>query len=534
MQPRRPIILSGPIGAGKTTLGRALTEGTAETFVDVDERIEQAAGKEVSAIFREEGEPAFRALEERVALECVHDTHHSVVALGGGAILSPAVRAAALARGFLVTLDAPADVRAARIRGGPPRPLLPTSPASAERHLERLASARSEFYAECHARISTSDRSVADLVREIRRESARDLLVVPLGSRTYRVELAPPGRESNDPCRTAAHVVASLSPSSVVLVTDAHVADRQHAYLDALTKAIRVPVSTVVLSPGEENKGVAAVSRVWDEALRGPLDRDALVLAVGGGVVSDVAGFAAATLLRGLRWVSVPTTLLAMVDASVGGKTGVDHATGKNRIGAFHQPSHVVIDLTLLETQEDRDFRAGMGELVKMALLSGPPQIDALRSAAPSLLAREPNALRQAVSTAIADKIRIVSADERDRGPRMVLNLGHTVGHALEAAGGYTRLLHGEAVGLGLLLEHRFAASRGLAGPSVPVLLSELLGQFGLPTAAEPALVAQALAHLGADKKRKGRSIALPLAMSPGNVVVREVDIDELSRGLTP
>lgn len=325
-------------------------------------------------------------------------------------------------------------------------------------------------------------------------------------------------------------MVSQRRPSGVLLVTDENVSTQQRAYVDRIRASIEAPTEMLILAPGEANKDLSQIVRLWDAALGANLDRSAIVLSVGGGVVSDMAGFAAATLLRGLRWISVPSTLLAMVDASVGGKTGFDHARGKNRIGAIHQPRAVFLDLSLLDTLPDREFRAGSAEMLKMALLSGPDALADFRGSASAILRRDRETLRASIERAVAAKIRFVAEDEQEEGVRIALNLGHTMGHAIEAAGGYARHLHGEAVGIGLLLEHAFGVRKGWTDPALVSELQASLTQLGLPTTIEESLRAEAAKHLGMDKKRRGGVIKLPLLESPGKVVVHEVELAEAAR----
>lgn len=522
---QRPILLSGPMGAGKTTLGALLARETPHAFVDVDARIEEETGKSIRALFVELGEVAFRDLEERIAFDCLQNTQYDVIALGGGTVLRRTFRHAALREGFLVTLTAPPRTLAERVCGSD-RPLLASTAtvADTEERLRRILDERADVYAECHATVDTHDTRLPVLAEQIRTQAASASLVMPLGRRSYGItpiESAP---------EQIGAMVSQRRPSGVLLVTDENVSTRQRAYVDRLRTSIEVPVETAILAPGEAHKDLAQVVRLWDAALGANLDRSAIVLSVGGGVVSDMAGFAAATLLRGIRWISVPSTLLAMVDASVGGKTGFDHAHGKNRIGAIHQPRAVIIDLSLLDTLAERELRAGTAEMLKMALLSGPDALADFRGSVSAILRRDRETLRTSIERAVAAKIRVVAEDEHEEGVRIALNLGHTMGHAIEAAGGYTRHLHGEAVGLGLLLEHGFGVRKGWTDPSLVAELHASLTQLGLPTTVGAPLREEAAKHLGLDKKRRGGVIKLPLLESPGKVVVHEVELAEAAR----
>jgi shikimate kinase/3-dehydroquinate synthase len=288
----------------------------------------------------------------------------------------------------------------------------------------------------------------------------------------------------------------------------------------------------VTITPGEPSKTLATVSRLWDEALSRGIDRDAVVLAFGGGVVGDLAGFTASTVLRGVRCVQVPTSLLAMVDSSVGGKTGFDHAAGKNLIGAFFQPTRVLLDLEHLVTLPPRERAAGLAEVVKIALVQSAELLELLEATAGSVHAGDREALRSVVRAAVAAKIRVVRDDERESGARALLNLGHTVGHALESQGQYTRLLHGEAVAIGTVAELAAAERLGLSPPGVAERARALLERLGLPTSTTEEELAAAWPFVLADKKRAASSLKLPVVSAPGAGVVARVGLDELRRAL--
>jgi 3-dehydroquinate synthetase len=361
--------------------------------VDTDALIESAAGKPIPQIFGDEGEAVFRALEEQTV----------VAALGGGAVTSPAVRDA-LRGSLTIWLDADVETCWERVRGTD-RPL-----AQDEAEFRRLYEERRVIYSE-----------VADVV-------AKDVDDVVLATAGVHVE------------RGALQRLGELVPGDgpVALVSDPHVAgihgaDAQLALGARLTETHELP-------PGEEAKTLAALDRLWQE-LR--LDRGGTIVALGGGCTTDAAGFAAATYLRGISWAPVPTSLVAQVDAAIGGKTAIDLPQGKNLVGAFHWPERTVVDPALLETLSETQRLEGMAEVVKTGLLAGEPfwelpDDDLVRRCA-------------------AFKAAICLRDPHDRGERKMLNLGHTFAHALEAAGGYETVTHGRAVALGLLAALRLS-----------------------------------------------------------------------------
>lgn len=503
------VFLSGMMGAGKSTVGRVVAERVGLPFVDLDERIVARSGRRIAEIFETDGEPAFRALE-RAAIDEVLDGDPAVVALGGGAVLDLERRWALLERGALITLDAPVEELARRVGDDPGRPLLAGDAAA---RLTRIADARRAVYAECHARVSTHGRAIEDVAREVIAVAARRALVVPLGERSYRVEVSRGVREGWQA------EVGSFSRA--LYVTDENV----RPWAEPLAE----DAPMVVLTPGEEHKTLAAVERIWDAALDAGLDRDAVLVAVGGGVVGDLTGFAAASLLRGVRFASWPTSLLAMVDASVGGKTGFDRAQGKNLVGAFHQPRGVFVHLETLSTLEDDELRSGLAEVVKAAWLESEEAVVALERDADALLLRDVDALECAVRRSIAFKIRVVARDEREGGLRRQLNFGHTLGHALEAAAGYVGLKHGEAVGLGMLAAFDVAEALGDSeAPAHRARMLALLERLGLPTDLEPRLGDSTLAYLRSDKKRAGDDVHFIVPGVPGAQHVERVPLARL------
>lgn len=512
------IFLSGPMGAGKSTVARELSSKLGAPAIDLDARIEARTGMRVEAIFASRGEPAFRALEaEELRAVVAEGSRTSIVSLGGGAVTSEPLRRWLLGQGVLVTLTAslPVLVRRATAEGG--RPLLAVPDPEAA--LRSLLDTRASAYAECHGVIDTTDRSPADVAAEVARIAEESPVVVPLGLRTYRVEI---GKGVRD--RLPARARAAAPGANVLVVTDSGA----RRWADALVPTIAGSVTQVVLEAGETQKTVAAVERIWDAGLDAGLDRDGLVLGIGGGVVGDLAGFGASTLLRGVALGQVPTTLLSMVDSSVGGKTGFNRRQGKNLVGTFHQPRFVLCDVDCLGTLPLGERIAGLAEVVKSAWLEGEEAVAGLEREADALRSGDPDATVRAIRMSVALKAKVVTADERESGTRMLLNLGHTIGHALEAAGEYTALRHGEAVALGMVAAFRIARRMGKATPADEARAAALLGVLGLPTDLDAHLSTDALSFLSSDKKRRGGSIRFILPGAPGRTEIVSVPVSEL------
>jgi 3-dehydroquinate synthase len=505
----KPILLSGFMGTGKSTVGPRLAARLGVGWVDTDAEIERASGKSVPELWREEGEAGFRAREAALVERLLADGPSQVVALGGGTMTLERIRRLAIDRALVVTLTASADTVVARTPKVAERPNLAVGADPVARARELMAE-RAAAYAECHLTLSTEVLDVDAVVSAVERLIARDPLLVPLGTRSYAVDVC-----DGEPSRLT-DAVARCGPSSLVVVTDSNVERLRGASIDAALRRLELPITRVTLAPGEQHKTLASAGAIWDAALGAGVDRDALVVAVGGGVVGDLAGFAAACLLRGVRFVQVPTTLLAMVDASVGGKTGFDHPVGKNLVGAFHQPSAVVADLAHLETLPGRERTAGLAEVVKVAVALDLRLLERLEHDAVRLARGDRAALAPIVRQAVGAKARIVRDDELEAGARALLNLGHTLGHALEAYGGYSRWLHGEAVSLGMLVEMQAAAVLGWTPPSLVGRTRELLGALGLPTQVAASDVAAAWSYVGADKKRAREALRVAVVTGPG------------------
>ncbi len=357
----------------------------------------------------------------------------------------------------------------------------------------------------------------------------RRVIRVELGTRSYDVVVGA------DLFAEAATRIAARQPrvTKVAIVSDDIVAP---LYLARLAAALPEPAVPVVIPAGEPHKRMATLERMCEAFAAGGLDRRSLVLAMGGGVVGDLAGFAAAVYMRGIAFAQLPTTLLAQVDASVGGKTAVDLDAGKNLVGAFHQPSFVLADVTTLASLPARERAAGLAEVVKTGLIGDATLFELCETRAAELTGAATAASpvsqplwTDLVARAVAVKAGVVSRDEREDGERAYLNLGHTVGHAIEAAAGYGPILHGEAVGLGLIAACRVGARLGLTSPALEARVSAVLAGLGLPTDLTPWLTPEVLARTGADKKRAGATLryVVPSASPGGDPLVgcRTVDL---------
>jgi 3-dehydroquinate synthetase len=504
------VFLSGPMGAGKSTVSTALGALLQREVVDLDRVIEARAGRSVRELFAARGEPAFRVLEAEVAAELAGRTDALVIALGGGTVASDVTRALLLRRGTMVHLHADVTTLLARARAEN-RPLLQgESPRDV---MAALLAARHDAYAEAPVRVDTSAGSPEEIAREIERGLAARPVLVPLGRRSYCARFGP---------RTALVPMLSRQPR-VLVVCD----ENTQAFGGEVCGSLGASGRLLTLPAGEAHKNIGALERIWDAASDADVQRDGAFVAVGGGVVGDVTGLAAATWLRGVPFIVVPTTLLSMADSAIGGKTAIDRGARKNLVGAFHQPSLVQIDIETLQTLPTRERRAGFGEIVKCAWLAGDDELAALERDSAALAAGEPAATLRALEVAVRVKARVVSADETEQGARRALNLGHTLGHAFESASAF-ELLHGEAVGLGLLAALRLAVAFGGKLHAIE-RISVLLSALGLPVDVERWLARDDLrALLHADKKRAGQAVAFVVPTAPGEVKVARLSADDI------
>lgn len=310
-----------------------------------------------------------------------------------------------------------------------------------------------------------------------------------------------------------------------IIITDANVAGH---YLEALEDSLDGNVDSIILPAGEEYKSVESLQAIWEEMAEREFPRDGLLLALGGGVIGDITGMAAATWMRGVAFLQLPTSLLAMVDASVGGKTAVNLDAGKNLVGAFHQPEAVLADLDTLASLPQREFRSGLAEVVKAALLDGEDFIDWLEQNSGALLHRDPDTVREAILRSCRLKADIVAEDEREAGRRAVLNLGHTFGHAIETGLGHGEWLHGEAVAAGMVLALRYSSTQLGLDAGLPDRVARLLQAFELPVKPPPELDgSRMLALMGRDKKADSAGLRLVLLAAPGEPVLQRIEDED-------
>lgn len=498
------LFLYGPPATGKTTIGEILSRNLKLPFIDLDRVIESKAGMSIPQIMEGQGESAFRDLESAALREVCSPlplgeglgVMDCIIALGGGALLRDENRQLAEGNGKIVLLIAELDTLLARLNeDSNKRPLLAGDLKS---KLEALLANRREHYDSFTVKLDVGNQTAEQTAHRAQILLGRHHLSA-MGEYDVRV-----GQIGN-------------LPYGNIIVTDENVAKH---HLDKIN--IEKPI---IIPAGEEHKNLETVSRLWKSFLENGLDRKSAIVALGGGVVGDLAGFAASTYMRGIDWIAVPTTLLAMVDASIGGKTGFDLPEGKNLIGSFHPPKLVLADPSLLLTLSDRDLRSGMAEVVKHGIIAD-PELFALCSNGMDWVR---NNLEDVVKRAMAVKINIIEEDPYEKGIRAALNLGHTVGHAVELVSGF-RLSHGESVAIGMVAEARYAVRVGVAGRGSDEAIESTLSILGLPTRIPAELPREEIIRaMRVDKKKNAKSIRFALPIDVGKVELVDVtNLDEV------
>ena len=523
--PLRPLLINGFMATGKSTVARHLAEKWGVPFVDLDELIELRAGRSITELFSERGERGFRELERELLEQLLEKRsgQRCVISLGGGALLDRPYRIEVLSRAIVVTLTATVQTLLERSRAQQgqraQRPLLSGNDAMTT--ITRLLGERADAYREAHGRVATDGRSVSAIAEDVEAIFSRDTVAVAAGQQTYQVHIGPGLIEP---------YLGGLvgSPSGTLLVTDENVDPLHGDKARNPLKQISANAAQVVLRPGEEHKNLKGLAQIFEAAFEANMDRKACFVGLGGGVVTDMTGFAAATWVRGVRWVGLPTTLLSMVDASVGGKTAVDFETAKNSVGAFWQPASVICDVETLLTETRRAYVGALSEVVKTALIGDPTLFEMLEERTEAILGRDLVLLREIVDRCVRVKARVVALDERESGIRAHLNLGHTIGHALESSGGYTALTHGEAVSLGLVAALRFGQLKGHTDPALTQRVLALLKRLELPHQLGREALEECTHLLGHDKKRAGSDVRFIYARGIGDVFAESTPLAEL------
>jgi 3-dehydroquinate synthase len=517
---KQNIVLIGFMGTGKSEVGKRLAGELGWSFEDTDLWIQKRAGRTIPEIFKQSGEAHFRKLERDVVAELA-DRKSCVIATGGGVVMNPVNLRRLKRNGTLIGLDASPDAILSRT-AGPSRPLL--QHGRRMERIQKLLKARRPYYRLSDHRIDTTHKTpefVVKMVRDIVSEPSS--LRVDLAERGYPIEIG----EGILP-RIGQRLVSLGFKGKVGVITNPRVGRLYGSVVLRSLKKAGFEVATIRVPDGERYKNLRSVSRVYDELVGRSFERSSTLLALGGGVIGDLAGFAAATFMRGIGFVQVPTTLAAQVDASIGGKTGVDHAHGKNLIGAFYQPNLVFIDPEVLKTLGRREFISGLAEVIKYGVIRDEGFFSYLEDNMEKILKLETAALTHAIRRSCSIKADVVQKDEREGGLRKILNYGHTFGHALETVTHYRNYLHGEAVSIGIAFAAQLSQRLGLSDAQSVRRQIDLLDRAGLPVALPKIKAADILKAMAMDKKVSDGRIHFVLAERIGRATVKPVAEKEI------
>jgi shikimate kinase/3-dehydroquinate synthase len=543
------IILTGFSYTGKTKVGHEAARKLGWQFVDIDEEIVKLCSKPIADIFAQDGEERFRELESQV-LEKICRGKELVISTGGGAIMNVANRELMVDSGVVICLEAkPATIYRRLLEDARDnadqevRPLL-DGPEPLKR-IESLKGFRQPYYALSDWTVHTDGLTIEQAADEVIRgwqHGSRAKKKVALSYTTS-------ARESDAPYwehQGVACVVTTATESypvfvgwgfleqlgmrmrnaglqgSAYIVSDDHVAPLYGDRVKKILEEAGFKVSTLVVPDGERSKSFETAVRLYDSLVERRAERGDCIVALGGGVVGDLAGFVASTFLRGLPLVQVPTSLVGMVDAAIGGKVAINHPEGKNLIGAFYQPRLVLADIQTLTTLPQREFISGWAEVIKHAMIRDQHLLELLEERPQELLALKKDIIIDVVALSAAIKAAVVSEDEKERGIRIILNYGHTVAHGLEAATGYERFLHGEAVAIGMVGAAMISQSLGLLPQEVVQRQEEILTRFGLPARCTDVELEDVLQAMELDKKVRGEKVRWVLIAGIGQPVIRD------------
>jgi len=551
------IIITGFSGTGKSLVARGVARQLGWDFIDTDNEIVSLAKKPIAEIFSSDGEEKFRELE-RVVIKRASRHSHRVIATGGGAIVDPQNRSQLAYNGVIVCLEARPETIYQRLfqegsHGSGIRPLL-----EGDNPLERirqLKAQRQPYYDDVDLVINTDDLSIDDVAKEVVK-----------GWRLLRFARNDKGKRRNDKGKTgnsrgktgrektkAGNDVAEdvacwvetatqtypifvgyglldilgeklkkVSSSRVaIVISDGNVSRLYGDRIQEILEDAGFAVNSFVVPPGEESKSINTAIDIYNFLIKKRVERDDILIALGGGMIGDLAGFVAATYLRGIPWVQVPTSLVAMVDASIGGKVAVNHHQGKNLIGAFYQPNFVLADTQTLATLPKRELTSGWAEVVKYGLILDKEFFKFLESNAGRLIKLEQDVVSKAIIRSASLKAQVVSQDEKERGQRIILNYGHTIAHGLEAATQYSHFLHGEAVAIGMMGAAKLSQKSGILPPDVVKRQQSLLQNFGLPATFSSTGLAEIAKAMEVDKKTRAKKIRWVLLEDIGETAIR-------------
>jgi len=548
------LIITGFSGTGKSLVAEEIARRLSWDFLDTDEEIVKQTGKPITEIFRQDGEARFRELE-RETIKKACQQRQTVIAIGGGAIVDPKNYELLAKSGLIVCLEATPEIiyeRLFREATSSPetelRPLLATD--NPLERIKQLKASRQSYYANVDWTVHTDRLSLSQVAEEVIRAWGLLRLAHPhfnsllSKDRRFKSQL-----KANDDVACLVKTATQSYPifigyglldklgekmkkaalsGTATIISDEDVFSLYGSKVEGILKDTGFAVNSFVVPPGEETKSTDYAIKIYDFLVEHRAERDDIIIALGGGMVGDLAGFVAATFLRGMPWIQVPTSLVAMVDASIGGKVGINHPEGKNLVGAFYQPNLVLADPQTLTTLPRRELTSGWAEVIKHGLILDEKYVQFLEDNVDRLIELEPELLTQAVARSAAIKAQVVSQDEKEReGKRTILNYGHTIAHGLEAATQYKHFLHGEAVAIGMMGAAKLSQRLGLLPSATVKRQQALLQKFGLPPSMPVKRSNLRLSLAGitkameVDKKVRGKKIRWVLLQDISKTVIR-------------
>ncbi len=523
--PASAIILTGFMGTGKSVVAELLSRRWGLKSIDSDAMLEEQAGTSIAEIFAARGEQHFRDLETKVIAQLAGQCG-LIISTGGGMLLHEHNVELLRRMGPIICLQASAETIMERTADSDERPLLNRPDAAAE--IRRLLAERDEAYRRADYHITTDEltpQQVTDAVEEAVRTDPRGCLLAPepveipveLGDDSYTIHIG-------KGLLNAVEEIAAPDQRGqrAAVITDDNL---EELYASAVAESLERAgwnVTLFAVPSGEGSKTLATAGQLCEQLAEAGLDRGSVVFAVGGGMVGDLAGFVAAVYMRGIPFIQVPTTLLAQVDASVGGKVAVDLPRAKNLVGSFHQPRAVIVDIETLSTLSDSQFQSGLAEVIKHAAIADAQMFGYLEQKLEQVMARDRVSLKYLLARNCQIKAEVVAADPHEQGQRAVLNFGHTIGHALERAAPQWQLSHGEAVAAGMIAESEVAVEKKLSEPKVAQRLRQLITQAGLQPDLSGIDPQQAWLAMSADKKLRGGRLRLPVVPRIGEVILTE------------
>jgi len=525
------IALIGFSATGKTVVAQKIAELLNWTFIDTDDEIVKLSGKAIPEIFKQDGEDKFRRLESQVLKQACRQ-EHAVIATGGGAIIDPKNQHLLLRTSVVVCLEARPEIAYQRLlhdtlysKNPVVRPLL-----AGDNPLERikqLKAKRQLYYAMADWTVHTDNLTVDEVGREV----IRGWQLTNQGKRSAEADLACRVQTptANYPVFVGWGILDKLAvrmktvglSGTANVISDEAVFQIYGSKVKKILEKSGFAANSFVVSPGETSKNISQAVRIYDYLIKRRTERNDFIVALGGGMIGDLAGFVAATFLRGVSWLQVPTSLIAMTDASIGGKVAVDHPKGKNLIGAFYHPRLVLADVKTLTTLPARELTSGWAEVIKHGLILDAGLLKLLEDNVTDLVKLKPDITSKVIARSATIKCRVVSEDEKETGIRTVLNYGHTVAHGLEAATDYGRFLHGEAVAIGMMAAARLSHRLKLLSKKIVDRQRIILQRFGLPIDCSGVSVDDVLAAMEMDKKVRGKAIRWVLLEDIGQVIIR-------------